>query len=229
MSIIKSFSWKRRVITPDELRKARSITNVVKVKPIVPGLDVNQLRSSDVCLITGDSKCLADHLKEFEAWGVPHDVYAVNRSLLMFQRPVQHWAAVDNEEAAWFMEYAGTFVDPQNIAKHTIGTCGGFDVFWEMDIEEENPHHKDLWPGNTGYFAILTALYMGYKKIIVAGMPLDRSPHFYDEEGADGPCWIGATYTQWMDFKMQIPEADKVRSMGGYSAFILGKADRSWL
>jgi hypothetical protein len=42
--------------------------------------------------------------------------------------------------------------------------------------------------------------------------------------------WNGWCFTQWMDFKMKCPEeADKVRSMGGYSAFIVGEASRDWL
>jgi len=32
-----------------------------------------------------------------------------------------------------------------------------------------------------------------------------------------------------MDYKMEAPEAEKVRSMGGYSAFIMGKANKEWV
>jgi hypothetical protein len=32
-----------------------------------------------------------------------------------------------------------------------------------------------------------------------------------------------------MDFKMIVPEAENVRSMSGYSAFILGKAEKDWV
>jgi hypothetical protein len=36
------------------------------------------------------------------------------------------------------------------------------------------------------------------------------------------------TFAQWMDFKMFVPEADRVRSMSKYSAFILGTATKEW-
>jgi hypothetical protein len=59
-------------------------------------------------------------------------------------------------------------------------------------------------------------------------MPLDTGPHFYEPEGTQGPLWTGLTFMQWMDFKTKVPEADRVRSMQGYSAFILGTATKGW-
>jgi hypothetical protein len=228
IELLKDWSWSRKHVTKEEVKKSSNIENVTRVVPIINGLDVGSLCLSDVCLITGDAKCLASDIAAFEAWGIPHDVYAVNRSILMFGRPVRHWAAIDNEEAGWFCEYWSKQTHPEQTAKHTIGTCAGFDVYWRRDTGNGKPTTVDYWIGSSGYFGILTALHMGYKKIIIAGMPLDRTPHFYDPDGAEGPFWMGGTYTQWMDFKTQIPEADRVRSLSGYSAFILGKADKEW-
>jgi len=104
-----------------------------------------------------------------------------------------------------------------------------YDFHWQVDGPLEGEYASHIWMGNTGYFAILSAIEMGYEKIVIAGMPLDSSPHWYDPPDTEGPRWIGRAYTQWMDFKMQIPEAEKVRSMSGYTAFILGKADKEWL
>ncbi len=76
---------------------------------------------------------------------------------------------------------------------------------------------------------MLTAIKMGYEKVIMAGMPLNFDPHWYDPPETEGPQWGGFTYAQWMDFKMKHPQADKVRSMGSYSAFILGTATKEWV
>jgi hypothetical protein len=51
---------------------------------------------------------------------------------------------------------------------------------------------------------------------------------WYEDEMEDGPNWNGWCYTQWMDFKIKVPEAAGVKSMGDYSAFILGKATKDW-
>jgi len=70
---------------------------------------------------------------------------------------------------------------------------------------------------------------VGSQIFMSRGMPLDVKPHFYETEDQPGPLWTGMTYMQWMDFKLNIPDAEKVRSLSGYSAFILGKATKGWL
>jgi hypothetical protein len=69
---------------------------------------------------------------------------------------------------------------------------------------------------------------MGYEKIVVAGMPLDMEPCWYEPDSDEGPNWMGWMYVQWMDFKTNVPAAQRVRSMSGYSEFILGKANKEW-
>jgi hypothetical protein len=213
---------------------ARQRNNVIKVlglKLINKGLDLSSIRRNPICLITGDGNTLQAETREFESWGVPHDLYAVNRSLIFHRRPVDHWAAIDIEESCWFTENVNKDVqNGRQIMRHTIGEIPmAYDIWWEMDYAWENDFQRRVFVGNTGYFAVLTALAMGYKKIVLAGMPLDRSPHWYEPEATTGPNWNGLTYTQWMDFKIQHQEAEKVRSFGGYSAFILGKVDKDWL
>jgi len=183
-----------------------------------------------VCLVTGDGRTLPDDVKAFEDWGVPHDVYCVNRSLLYFQRPVDHWAAVDIEESVWFTQYYSRAVQGDGeVTRHTIGSqTFAFDVYWQMDYNFQNDFQARILTGNTGYFAVLTAIQMGYKKIVLAGMPLNMEAHWYEDEMEDGPNWNGWCYTQWLDFKSKVPEAAGVKSMGGYSAMILGQAEKDW-
>lgn len=225
VAIPSSWTWNKKFIPPSEARKNRSISQVMGLRCInasKPG----DLCTKDTVLITGDGSCLAEDVGAFKAWGVPHDIYCVNRSLLFFQEPINHWAAVDAEESMWFAQYVNREVKPQGhmIYRHTIGVCpGAYNVFWEV-AGDQSEYQARLWAGNSGYFAVLTALEMGYERIILAGMPLDRKPHWYEPENETGPNWIGATYTQWIDFKLKHPLSDRVRSMGGYSAFILGQA-----
>jgi hypothetical protein len=191
-------------------------------------------RNHSVVLITGDGATLPDEVKEFESWNIPHDIFAVNKSLLFFQRPIKHWTAVDAEESGWFAENLKEDVlppkDQGRLLRHTIGICtNGYDIFWEAVEPMENEMQGRLWVGNTGYFALLAAVAMGYEKIVLAGIPLDTNRCWYEAADEVGPHWVPETYTTWMDFKMKVPEAERARSMGGYSGFILGKADREWL
>ncbi len=240
MKRLFTWEWQKLYMPPEVARKNGTIVKVLNVKLSDPDkhLDLNALRNHSTVLITGDAKCLSQDLKEFESWDVPHDLYAVNRSLVFHQRQVDHWAAVDVEEAMWFTENVNPKIESSKpITRHCIGgekatdNCLGisiYDVYWLMDYPWENEYQKRVFVGNTGYFAVLTAINMGYEKIVLAGMPLDRTAHWYEQEVEEGPNWSGLTYTQWIDFKMLHPHADRVRSVSGYSAFILGQANKEW-
>ena len=221
---LQSWKWGKKII-PEEIRKDhRNISSTHEIY-CINIQDFSKWRKHDVVLVTGDGLSLIEDVKAFESWGIPHDLFCCNRSLLYFQRPVNHWAAVDSEECTWLSQYYNP--DNGHFLRHSIGGCLGFDAYWQAKgVQTE--FGKRLWIGNTGYFAILCALAMGYQKIVASGMPLDRSRHWYDPENAQGPTWLGDVYTIWMDFKMKSPHADKVRSMSGYSAFILGDATREW-
>jgi hypothetical protein len=203
----------------------------LKLCPEHGEVDWSQYRQHPVAFITGDGKSLIQDAKEFESWDIPHDLYSVNKSLLFHERPVRHWAAIDIEESTWFAENVNNKIqNGRNITRHTIGYAPlAYDFGWQMDYEFENDYQRRVWAGNSGYFAILTALQMGYQQIVVGGMGLKWEPHWYESDEAPGPNWAGIVYTQWMDFKMLVPESSKVRSMSGYSAFILGQAKKEWL
>lgn len=231
--MVLGWEWRKLYAPPNVLRQKNNLTTIQSVSLIEEqrGMDLSKLRGHPVVFITGDGRCLPDDVAEFESWGIPHDLYCVNRSMLFFQRQVDHWAAIDIEESVWFSENVTKLVEPERrITRHTIGHGSfAYDVYWEMDIEYDNEFVRRVLVGNTGYFAILTCVAMGYEKIIIGGMPLNMDSCWYEPEDAEGPNWMGWTFVQWMDFKMQSPHADKVRSMQGYTEFILGKADKEWV
>ena len=238
MKAIARWGWTKRIISKEQRRDKRNLPKVFHVRPIHKfigdkGIKINldKYCEHDTVLITGDGATLPKEVKEFESWGIPHDIFAVNRSILFFQRPVNHWTAIDAEESAWLAENLKEDVLPQNgrLLRHTIGICTiGYDVFWEAVEPMHNEMQSRLWVGNTGYFALLAAVYMGYNKIVLAGVPLDRNRCWYEHADEIGPHWVPETYTTWMDFKMKVPEAQRARSMGGYSGFILGQASKEW-
>lgn len=235
MSVLAKFgwAWRKLYIPPSLTAKRNVVVHVERLKLCEEhgDFDPTTLRRNDTVYISGDGQSLQEDTREFESWGVAHDLYAVNRSLIFHERQVDHWAAIDLEESMWFAENVNPKVqNGRKIVRHTIGYSElAYDIGWKMDYEFENDYQRRVWAGNSGYFAILTAIHMGYKKIIIGGMGLKREPHWYEPKDADGPNWAGIVYTQWMDFKMLVPEAERVKSMSGYSAFILGKASKDWV
>jgi hypothetical protein len=231
MKIIGGWGWRNVYTPPATARQNDSLAFITKVKLIDKGIDWSKHRKNDLVFITGDAACVVQDMKEFESWGLPYDIYAVNRSLLLWEKQVEHWVAIDAEESMWFSQYMpDRTAEKYPILRHTIGDIQvGYDIHWDWGIDFKNDVQGRIFIGNTGYLAVLTAIQMGYTKIVIAGMPLDRSHHFYEAEAVTGPNWAGPCYTQWMDFVMKEPEAAKrVKSMGGYSAFILGMASKDW-
>ena len=232
MDLLYSFGWVKKHVPGEIQGKNGNIAKIIDIfltDPAKTG-DITKYHNNPICLITGDGGTLPRDVKIFESWGIPHDLYCVNRSMIFFERQVTHWAAVDIEEALWFAENVTEKIEPdERIVRHTIGEHTlAFDVYWKMDPNLGEMQRRVL-VGSSGYFAVLTALHMGYEKIVLAGMPLNFDPHWYDQPGTDGPMWGGMTYSQWIDFKQQHPYADKLRSMGEYSAFILGQATKEWV
>jgi hypothetical protein len=232
LKILASWGWRNGYTPPATARQNDSLAFITRVKLIDKGIDWAKHRKHPFVFISGDAACIVQDIKDFESWAVPHDVYAINRSLLLWEKQVAHWCAIDAEESLWYSQYVPqrTFEEFPTL-RHTIGDIHvGYDIHWDWGIKFANDVQGRIFIGNTGYLGVLSAIEMGYEKIVIGGMPLDRTRHFYEQDVVTGPNWAGPCYTQWMDFVMKEPEAaKKVRSMGGYSAFILGKATREWL
>src|SRR3972149_1527626 len=93
------WTWRKIYAPPQVLRKPNNLVTILGLKLSNPKRegDVGRFRKHPLCLITGDGRSLPENVKEFESWDILHDLYCVNRSLLFFERPVDHWAAIDIE------------------------------------------------------------------------------------------------------------------------------------
>ncbi len=234
MKVIGGWAWLNREVAVEEKVKVKNQMKVLAVELLNEGgFPFEKYCKHDTVLVTGDGHTLPDDVRRFESWNIPHDVYCVNRSMLFFERPITHWGAVDSEESVWFSENVNRKIKPKGhrILRHCIGEMPmGHDIHWRaINFAEMNKIAKHLWTGNSSLLAILSSVEMGYKRIVLAGIPLDTKQHWYHPEGTEGPNWVGMVYRQWMDFKMEIPEAERVRSLSGYSQFIFGEPTREWL
>ena len=233
MKAIAGWHWIKNYVPPHIQKKRRHLVNIIEVKLTHPERegDVSRHCTHPLCLITGDGGTMPDEVREFESWGIPHDLYCVNRSMLFFERQVDHWCAIDVEESVWFTQNVNPKIqDSKQIVRHTIGEGSyAYDVYWEMVGDVQNEYQRRVLTGNSGYFAVLTALEMGYEKLVLAGVPLDMNPCWYESDDEEGPNWNGWCYTQWMDFKIKSSRAAQVKSLGGYTEFILGKATKEWV
>jgi len=177
-----------------------------------------------VLLVTGDGLSLPDDLHRFLEWKIDHDAMAVGRSINLYPGEVKHWANVDCEECKhWAENLRGAPI------RHTMGDYPWFDIDW--GIENCELHPDDIfWHGSSGLFAAYIGLAMGYEKIVLAGCPLDKNGHWYWEglEENTGPNWKDEDYTSWLEFAHE-EKAQKVKSMSGFTAKVLGVPTPDWL
>lgn len=236
MKSLMRWSWHKHQMDSKTITANKTIIKCESLRLINdPPIDLEKHCTHPVLAIVGDGNTMLDDVKEFNSWNIPHDVYSVNRSMLYFERQIDHWCAIDSEESAWFMENINDNITPDKpILRHTIGYFpGAYDVYWEQDYPFTDEIQRRIWIGNSGYFALLTALHMGYEKIVLLGMPLNHQPHWYEKPDEPPPMWAGKAFTQWVDLKLKRPEAAaRVRAMPGpdsYSEFILGGATKAWV
>ena len=194
---------------------------------------VDMTRNHDMLLVVGDGDCMRQDLDRFLSWQVAHDASAVGRAIKEYPGYVRHWFCGDGDLSIW---WARNLTNGNGTIKHTLGEIEAFDADWDM-IQDDYKYGTITGEGNlsrihgtSALFATLAGLALGYEKIILAGCPLDMNGHYYwPEKNKEtlGPIWMGTDFMAWLDFAGQ-EEARKVRSMGGYTAKMIGAADKEW-
>lgn len=186
-------------------------------------------RRHDILLITGDGKLLRHDIAEFLEWDKKHDVMCIGKSGKAYPGTIQHYADIDAEEGKWVSEnlckaYPGKVNGV--VTRHTLGEVPWFDACWDL-VGNPWPDEDVMWHGSTSFFALLVGLEMGYKRIVLAGCPLDSNGHWCFPGEKYGPRWTGATYQVWFEFTKD-PRAQQARSMSGYTKILLDKPNRGF-
>ena len=180
-------------------------------------------RKRDVLLITGDGKTLPADLQNFYNMDIAHDTMCMGRSLQLVPKRIEHYSDVDADNDKWVIENLEKNhpdkVTPETL-KHTLGFVEWCDCDWDI----KNcpwPMADVMFHGSTALFSVLIGLKMGYKRIYLAGCPIDSKGHWYFVDEEYGPRWSMETYQVWLEFS-QTEDADKVRSLSGYTKTLLG-------
>lgn len=170
-------------------------------------------------VVCGDAACIWGDLEKFGcrvANGVAKDgwdFFTVNRAVETFPGKVEHCYSNNGYLLAKFIavrrqEYAHEFGPPNRSHAATMGA----EYTWPWSCH-----------GTSGLGAILTAIGLGYRKIVLCGMPLDEGRHngeppwrrcrFTTEVPDDDPHWGRA---------MHLAFEGKVTSMSGRTRQWLG-------
>lgn len=190
------------------------LTDTVEVPWLTRKRDFPEIAGSEegTALVVGSGRCVWDDLgaaRSVTMVGWDH-VICVNDVGMHYPYYVNHWYSNDIQMLPKWME--------ARRPRHKID--------FESDIQVhsccDGVKWKWPWPGHgsSSLNAVFTALGLGYEKVILCGVPLDDSGHYFD------PPWVktnfarDATVRHW---KLLAPKFEgRVRSMSGNSREILG-------
>lgn len=179
---------------------------------------------SGICLVLGGANCLYDHLQKakdlLSEAVVP--VVACNESGIAWQGQLDHWCTLHPKKMPDWVEAKKK--KPELIwweeTKTRFWTSNTVDL--PKKIKWEN---VPRWNGSSGLLCVTVALHLGFKKIILCGVPLEKKDkHFFCEKP-----WLDAPRYRkgWLDHKKHM--GNKVRSFSGWTKLLLGEPTKKWL
>lgn len=177
-------------------------------------------------IITGSSECLWNDYLEAIKLTAKEDLMCVNLSAICFHfRDIKHIVTLHHEQMKNF--YGAAMIQRANretyprknkkILTHSIQAGSRIDLVWDIG----NPG------GTSGLFATQIALRLGYDKIILCGIPIDNSRRFYDSPNKHFKYEGISQQEPWQIASRKFN--DRVRSMSGKTAELLGRPDKKWL
>lgn len=149
----------------------------------------------------------------------PDTVIATNHAGKDYDGILEHWCTLHTE----FM--------PDWVKQRREAGFPDALQFWTSNTKTIPPEHEGLyknvpsWNGSSGLLAIQVALELGYEKIILCGIPLDKKAEHYNYTGD----WMDAPrYRSAWTKNIGILKG-KVKSFNGYTERILGVPTLEWL
>ena len=171
-------------------------------------------RNSDFLTIVGGSDNVKNDVKK---WGIHGDIVTVNFSGLFLNRDYDHLASF----------HCDLFKHLINLRKLAI-TKKKF--YTHSRITENRDFVNYIWsfvpkPKSSGLLALWIGIALGYKKILLHGIPLDNSGRFTDIENDETRNLYYEECSKNIDFSKFI----NVRSSSGNSLKIFGEPTWNWI
>ncbi len=152
---------------------------------------------------------------------IPAHYMAVNDIGAYWQGELHHWLTLHpNYMPGWMKFRMGhNFGLGHGVETHSNKPWEGIDNVWAIANSG----------GSGGLFACLVALALGYNRIILAGMPIDESRHFFDAPWYHGVPLNGRPQEMVWNEARDREFKDRVRSMSGRTRQWLGHPAKEWI
>ena len=210
----RNFDWLQKIgLSKNDLRGCARWVNACQGKRV---------------MVVGSARCVWDDLASFGPVAA-YEVLAINDMIMHIPR-LDHAFSHDRKWLPRWLEARRPRykqVDEQVFAHTVMDRSAGLNA--------------TVWPwqgtGTSALGAVLTAIAMGYERIVLAGIPLDNSGHYFDPlHGTDfGPNtkYIGTNFDKalppqngkiryWSELKAAGVLDERVRSLSGRTREVLG-------
>lgn len=143
--------------------------------------------------------------------------FAVNDIGQHYMGHIDHWCTLHPEFMGGWLHFRQTHVmsGGQSPMTHSDKHSHNIDTWWQLNTME----------GTSGLLGVFVALLMGYDPVIVAGIPMDGTGHYFDPPGYCQTEFAQRHIRQpWENAARDIFDG-RVKSMSGWTAQLLGTPD----
>lgn len=170
----------------------------------------------------GNAKCVWDDLKKAkELMGdTPYDLAAINDVGVYYNGRIQHWLSLERKISEWYEQRNNNNYDMKLLVH----------VYYHDRLIDHKRHINYFWkmeksPVMSGVFGPIALRSLGYSKIILAGIPSDKQPRFFDPPDKVYHSFK-ASSDSWKRHKSYFE--DTLRSMSGFTKELYGEPIPAW-
>lgn len=160
-------------------------------------------------LVVGGAACVWDDLAAAQALGEYDVVAAVNDVGAKLDR-LDFWCSLHPDKFPRWMKARGS---SDNIELWAHTKAGKLPL-----------HVIDDWGGSSGLFAVRVLLEKGFTRIVLCGVPMEPTAHFFDTRA-----WVDCVSYRAAWQRRQPFLSRYVRSMSGWTRDLLGEPSSDWL
>jgi hypothetical protein len=147
-----------------------------------------------------------------------YEVMCVNDIVVHFKvEPVQHMVSIHSDLINPLL-YIGNKRNKRGVITHSITKGNGVDIVWGINDTS----------GTSSCVAVKIALLLGYRKIVLCGVPMDNSGHYYDPKDSNknkSSMFEKSSFEPWV----KMVQNDKIKSISGRTKELFGEPTRGWV
>lgn len=176
-----------------------------------------------VLLVIGGAACVWDDLRRYDSRHGSQDRMAINDITLYYPGRLNHGVGLHTDKVhiwSFNQRQEGARKQWPPILTHSHLAGVGVDTVW--------PLRRD--GGTSGLFGTFIGLLIGYERIVLAGIPCDGSPRFFDPPWAQHNLFgIASVQEEWTRVRDAVPLfKERVRSLSGNTAKWLGEPEETF-